>query len=869
MPGKSSEGGFLPKVWPFGKSRLGLPLEALIIGSTMLPLVLASGYWLYLHWSIQVSQVKGNYIDRVDVAWQSLWRLPEYFRVAQTPLAHVLEDSNDALSNLPAALSGVARETKASFTVFVAPNNTLIAGASRYLQMSEATWNATSAPQPDFLNNKKILDGSPSQRELAALYEARYKGKKDQFPELIQPLDYVHYHESSIKIGCRLSDLPVLKVGVDASGFQAMPHSDLHCLGIERQMMRGVQVSDEGFVLLSVVPVRKKNKVIIGHLVTGILIDNLYPLGDFFTVSAGTANLTIFNRDKPVMTVMPDHNGKRLFNRRADPEAVKAILVDSWQLIKEIDLDGKHWFEGYLPLLDYKQRPVGIISVAKNDTLEKTLTEFNAITALQVGAIIVVVLIVGIPLRLIYIKQKEESGRLDREKAALLESLDVGALGLDEENKIVLANAKARSMLGHSELEGMSVGCILAVDSMDTIISELVCTQKSSLLENSYRVGAGTGHFISQSEKRMLCEYSILKTEEGTPNLRRILMFRDITNTSRLLNQLQAILDNSSSVIFLRDNAGRYIIVNTQFEALYGKSRTEILGKTDAEMFGKEKGQRALEIDTRVLDLSTGEQVEESVRGGGGGSEKVYLVNRFGLRDADGRAYAVCWIMTDITEQKEAEAQNTRMAILEERNSLAREFHDTFVATYTGIVLNLERATCSISGTPELERALLLANQGLSIARRSVRGLRHEVVDFKKLPQMLAAIGREKLAGAKINCSVQVSGRPCQISAEVGHNLLRISEEALTNVAKHSGAEKVDITLSYENCGLKLTIEDDGRGLMHKDGANGGFGLHIMPERALNIGARFEIGRGSSGGCKIGVTLEDASSSIDSSEACE
>lgn len=132
--------------------------------------------------------------------------------------------------------------------------------------------------------------------------------------------------------------------------------------------------------------------------------------------------------------------------------------------------------------------------------------------------------------------------------------------------------------------------------------------------------------------------------------VRRVLVEKDILHTR---NRLQGILDNTSSVIFLKDLEGRYLLINKRHEELFHRSNDEIRGKTVFDLYPKDTAQALQELDVRALAAGAPLEQEESVPQDDG--IHTYISVKFPLLDADGKPYGVCGIATDITERKAAE----------------------------------------------------------------------------------------------------------------------------------------------------------------------------------------------------------------------
>src|SRR5205807_6259402 len=119
--------------------------------------------------------------------------------------------------------------------------------------------------------------------------------------------------------------------------------------------------------------------------------------------------------------------------------------------------------------------------------------------------------------------------------------------------------------------------------------------------------------------------------------------------------RLQAILDNSPAIIFLKDTEGRYLFVNPQFGQLTPLAPEQILGKTDDEIFPPEQAAAFRANDLKVLQAGVALEFEEVARH----QDELYtsIVSKFPLRNTEGEVYAICGIATDITERKSLEAQ--------------------------------------------------------------------------------------------------------------------------------------------------------------------------------------------------------------------
>jgi signal transduction histidine kinase len=200
-----------------------------------------------------------------------------------------------------------------------------------------------------------------------------------------------------------------------------------------------------------------------------------------------------------------------------------------------------------------------------------------------------------------------------------------------------------------------------------------------------------------------------------------------------------------------------------------------------------------------------------------------------------------------ITARKEAELEFK--AVLTERTRLAQELHDTVEQTLTGIALQLETAAKLHGKKPEsalshLELARSLMAKSQLEMRRSVWDLRRRAVEQFDLPGALQETFRQITQGAGLQVELNTRGESRALPEVVEENLLRICQEALTNVIKHAVASKVSVELEFNSTNVVLQVTDNGRGFdpEHCVGPKDGhFGLLGMSERAKRIDGRFTV----------------------------
>ncbi|AQZ69144.1 hypothetical protein BKM31_53625 [[Actinomadura] parvosata subsp. kistnae] len=187
--------------------------------------------------------------------------------------------------------------------------------------------------------------------------------------------------------------------------------------------------------------------------------------------------------------------------------------------------------------------------------------------------------------------------------------------------------------------------------------------------------------------------------------------------------------------------------------------------------------------------------------------------------------------------------QARRAGVLDERHRVAGEIHDTLAQDLVALIGQLSaagRAPHEDARRRHLDRAAELARRGLSETRRSVRALRPEPLEDTELPDALGHLARSWAETAGVELRFEVTGTPVALAAEVESTLFRVAQEALANVAKHAGATRTALTLSYTDESVLLDIRDDGRGFDPQRPADG-FGLDGMRQRARGVGGTLTV----------------------------
>jgi PAS domain S-box-containing protein len=211
--------------------------------------------------------------------------------------------------------------------------------------------------------------------------------------------------------------------------------------------------------------------------------------------------------------------------------------------------------------------------------------------------------------------------------------------------------------------------------------------------------------------------------------------------------------------------------------------------------------------------------------------------------------------------------QSQQAAVLEERNRMARDIHDTLAQGFTGVIMQLEAAEKAIEHRrPEqvgehLRRARGLARESLSEARRSVHALRPEALKEGNFWNALKGMIKSITAGTALHPSFNVQGEVDQLPPVWQENLLHIGQEALANTIKYAHAHKFGTRLMHDPKELRLEFSDDGGGFKAQN-RHDGRGLTGIRERVEQMGGELKITSSRGKGTKITVVLPSNGESI-------
>jgi len=217
----------------------------------------------------------------------------------------------------------------------------------------------------------------------------------------------------------------------------------------------------------------------------------------------------------------------------------------------------------------------------------------------------------------------------------------------------------------------------------------------------------------------------------------------------------------------------------------------------------------------------------------------------------------VFFLLMLLVQHLHARADRWRMrAVLDERERLAHEMHDTLAQSFAGIGFQLEAIRNQLppdaTASEHLNLACELARYSHEEARRSIASLRPEFLASYGLVAALKQWADQRLAGGDVRIVAQGIQDALGLPLVLADTLYRIGQEAIANAIRHASPSAIEISLQVHSTAVEFTVKDDGIGFKEGD-ASTGFGLEGMRKRAEMISARFSVCSRPLGGTSISV----------------
>ncbi|MCI0446776.1 PAS domain S-box protein [bacterium] len=462
--------------------------------------------------------------------------------------------------------------------------------------------------------------------------------------------------------------------------------------------------------------------------------------------------------------------------------------------------------------------------------------------------------------------QRKESETVSSQLASVIESSDNAIIGTSPEGTILSWNPSAGRIFGFSEEEAIR-------DSISIIVPDDKKEEHNNTLE-LLRKGETVGHFETVRIRKtgecidVSITASPIKNQAGEV-IGISMIARDITKEKQDADRLRkSETQLKAAQRIAQMGSWEWDLVSNCLH--WSQELYRIYGVNPAEQISFEKFIELVHPDDRRLVQSFFESkrmfsIEHRIVRPD--AETRYIQIRAEVvSDSEGAPISLMGIAQDVTDRKRADEQlrssreqlralsaHLQFIREEERSRIAREVHDELGQVLTALKMDLSLLNHKLlESSAILPRKMLYEeiksmSKKVDITIKSVRKivteLRPEVLDHLGLKSAIEWQAQEFQTRSGIDCKLDPHMESIEMNDRDGETaIFRILQEALTNIARHSGASKVEIFLNKDDGEITMEVRDNGRGISDADlSKSRSFGLLGMRERALFLGGDLEV----------------------------
>lgn len=462
--------------------------------------------------------------------------------------------------------------------------------------------------------------------------------------------------------------------------------------------------------------------------------------------------------------------------------------------------------------------------------------------------------------------------------STILDTTGALIIVVDRQARIVEFNRACEQLTGYTldEVKRKTFWSLLLPEEI-----ELVKTVFEQLGQGQFP-NAHENHWITRNGQRRLIAWSntVLLDSEG--NVEYIIGTGiDITERNQAeealnkeRNLLRTLIDNLPDYIYFKDTESQFITANkATVQIMNAQTLDNLIGKTDFDFYPEELANEYYSDEQRIIRSSRYLVDKEERLITSAGEKRWLLTTKVPLRNSQGEIFGLVGIGRDITERKQMEAEKDKLlgkvdkqrkqlraltqqlaeAEEAERKQLAQELHDQVGSNLTALGLNLNIVQGQIPNSipaansiqVRLEDAQVLIEQTAERIRNIMANLHPPVLDDYGLVTALRWYSKQLAPRVTFTITVLGEEPDPRLSISTEYALFRITQEALTNVAKHAQADKVTIKIETDNQTVQLLIVDDGCGFdtaqITDTVDRPGWGLLTMVERAERLGGYCQI----------------------------
>src|SRR5215207_1607907 len=322
----------------------------------------------------------------------------------------------------------------------------------------------------------------------------------------------------------------------------------------------------------------------------------------------------------------------------------------------------------------------------------------------------------------------------------------------------------------------------------------------------------------------------------------------------RAEEKYRSIFENSVEGIFQTTVEGRFVTANPALARMFGYDSPKQLLENISDVGEKlyVDPERRAEFDRLIRrdGFVSGFEIQMYRTDG---SVMWASASVRAVRDAEGAVIAFEGTVEDITERKQAE-QALREIREAERRRIGRELHDVVLQDLTYALQSMQvarRMPGAAAGDEEADRLVEALKRAVGGLRDAIYDLRLESARERPLVRSLETIVElnRQMAPERALELVVEERFPASLSGRAGMEVVRVVQEALANVRRHSGARRATVTLGMVDDEAWVEVEDDGRGFAPEESP--GMGLTGMRERALALGGELEVRSEENAGTRV------------------
>jgi len=476
--------------------------------------------------------------------------------------------------------------------------------------------------------------------------------------------------------------------------------------------------------------------------------------------------------------------------------------------------------------------------------------------------------VLGVSVDITERKNAEEAHRESEERFSRLSGAAFEGIVISDGGKIIDVNDQLAKMMGYKpeEIIGKTVMEFVAPESR-----ELVMNNIKSGNEGSYE------HFALKNDGSIFPVEVQAKTLPYEGRSFRVTAIRDITERKKAeeeIHKLSHSVEQSPAIVIITDTSGNIEYVNPKFEEVTGYTAKEVIGKNPSILKAGETAPEEYEILWKTIKAG-GEWHGEFHNRKKNGEHYWESASITAIKDTMGQITHFIAIMEDITERKTMEkrlresrnrmqslAERLQMIREEERATIAREIHDDLGQSLTALKMDISwmknnPEMDAEAKTAKFEMMLDLTDSTIQTVKRIATELRPGILDDLGLVPAIEWQASEFQNRFKVQCNVAINKSDVIIKDEISIAVFRIFQETLTNVARHSSANKVEVKLNfYDENKLVMEIADNGVGIDEEQiNSPKSLGLFGMRERVNILKGEMEIIGEHEKGTTVKVTI--------------